>query len=104
MFAIIETGGKQYLVKPGDRLLVERLKKKEGEEVVFDKVLLVKTENKVEIGRPFLENVKVKAKILGEKKGEKIVVLKYKPRRRYRVKRGHRQIFTEVEIQEIITV
>ncbi|MBC7074148.1 50S ribosomal protein L21, partial [Candidatus Parcubacteria bacterium] len=64
----------------------------------------LKTENKVEIGRPFLENVKVKAKILGEKKGEKIVVLKYKPRRRYRVKRGHRQIFTEVEIQEIITV
>lgn len=103
MFAVIKTGGKQYLVQPGDTILIERLKKNPGEEVIFAEVLLLEKDGKVFLGTPFLENVKVKGKILGETKGKKIVVLKYKPRRRYRVKKGHRQKYTQVKIEEIIS-
>lgn len=101
MKAIIETGGKQYLVSPGEKIEIEKIEGKEGENVVFSKVLLVAKDKEVKIGTPFVEGAKVIGKILEQKKGKKIIVLKYKKKRRYRVKRGHRQLLTKVEIIEI---
>jgi len=103
MLAVIKTGGKQYIVKPGDRIRVERLRKENGEEVIFDEVLLVEKNKKLEIGKPFVENVSVRAEVIKQGKGEKIIVFKYKPKKRYKRKIGHRQPFTEVEIKEIKT-
>lgn len=102
MLAVIKTGGKQYIVQPGETILVEKLKIDPGKEIIFQEVLLFEKDGKVEVGTPYLENVKVKGKVLGEKKGKKVVILKYKPRRRYRVKKGHRQKYTEVKIEEIL--
>jgi large subunit ribosomal protein L21 len=97
-FAVIKTGGKQYLVFPGQRIQIERTKEKGGEEMIFDEVLLVAKDGKVEIGKPLVEGAKVIGKVVGEKKGKKIVILKHRPRSSYRVKKGHRQIYTIVEI------
>lgn len=99
--AVIQTGGKQYLVSPGQKIKIEKLNKKEGEEVVFDRVLLLKTEKEIKIGKPFVEGAKVKGKILSQGKGKKIVIFKHRPRSSYKVKKGHRQLFTEVEILKI---
>jgi large subunit ribosomal protein L21 len=94
--AVIKTGGKQYLVSPGKKIQIEKIK---GEgEIVFDQVLLLAKDEKIEIGKPIVEGAKVTGKILGEKKGKKIVILKHRPRSSYRVKKGHRQIYTIVEI------
>jgi len=101
MLAVVEIGGKQYLVSPKQKLEVDKLNKKKGEEVVFDKVLLFQKEKKVEIGTPYVKGVKVVAKVLSHKKGPKLIVFKYKPKKRYRKKKGHRQTFTEIEIKEI---
>jgi len=101
MLAIIKTGGKQYLVQPGDKIKVEKLDKKEGQEVVFSDVLLVEKNSKVEIGTPVVKSAKVSAKILKHGKGDKIIVFKYKSKKRYSRKIGHRQPFTEIEIAEI---
>ena len=97
MIAIIKTGGKQYIVKPGDKLKVEKLDKKEGVEISFTDVLLVEKNKKVEIGTPMLK-AEVQAKILKHGKGDKIIVFKYKPKKRYSRKIGHRQPYTEIEI------
>lgn len=109
--AVIKTGGKQYIVFPGQKIKVEKLDKKpasakatagrEGSEVIFDNVLLLERDNKVEIGTPLVEEAKVVGKILRDGKGEKVVIFKYKPKKRYHVKKGHRQQFTEVEITGI---
>ena len=101
MYAVIQTGGKQYKVTPGEELQVEKLDGKAGDEVYFDNVLLVSKEGKLTVGRPVLENVRVVAKITGQGRGPKIVVFKYKRRKGYRKKRGHRQDFTAVTIMEI---
>jgi large subunit ribosomal protein L21 len=102
MKAVIKTGGKQYLVKEGDKIKIEKIDKEVGAEIVFDQVLLLeKKEGETKIGQPILPNVKVLGKVISQGKGEKITVLKYKPKRRYRVKRGHRQRYTEVEIVKI---
>ncbi len=101
MLAVIKTGGKQYVVKPGDKIKIEKLGKKEGDEVSFSDVLLLEKNEKTEIGNPFIEGVKVTAKVLREEKGEKKIVFKYKPKKRQKTKKGHRQIFTEVEILKI---
>lgn len=103
MLAVIKTGGKQYIVEPGQKIKIEKLSKKEGNEVVFDKVLLLEKNKKLEIGDPFIEGAKVIAKIIRHGKAKKVVVFKYKPKTRYKVKRGHRQSFTEVEILKITT-
>ncbi len=103
MLAVIKTGGKQYLVKPGDKIKVEKLPKKEGEEIIFDQVLLIEDGKNVKIGKPLVENAKVKGKILEQGKGEKIIVFKYKAKKRYKKKMGHRQLYTLVEITEIIS-
>jgi large subunit ribosomal protein L21 len=100
MIAIIKTGGKQYLVQPGDKIKVEKLEQKEGETVVFSDVLLVEKDNKVEIGTP---NVKaeVEAKVLSQGKNEKVIIFKYKPKKRESRKIGHRQPYTEIQITAI---
>lgn len=101
MFAVIKTGGKQYLVKPGDKIRIEKLEAKEGDEVIFSDVLLVEKNKKIEIGKPFLKEVKVSGKVLKQGRSEKVIIFKYKPKKRYKVKKGHRQPFTEVEILKI---
>jgi large subunit ribosomal protein L21 len=109
MIAIIRTGGKQYIVKPGDKLKIEKLDKKEGEEFSFSDVLLVEKSNKIEIGAPLVkaatadggvpqDAVKVRAKVLSHGKGDKIIVFKYKSKKRESRKIGHRQPYTEIEI------
>lgn len=103
MFAIIKTGGKQYIVKPGDKVKVEKLDAPQSEEVVFDDVLLLapnKPEESV-IGGQLVKDYIVKGKVLKQGKGEKVIVYKYKPKKRYDKKQGHRQFYTEVEIIEI---
>jgi len=101
MFAVIRTGGKQYLVSPGDKIKIEKLDKEEGKEVTFTDVLLTEKKNKLEIGNPKVKGAKVLGKILKQDKAKKIIILKYKPKTRYKKKTGHRQPFTEVEILKI---
>lgn len=102
-FAVIETGGKQYLVAEGESLKVERIKniKKDGT-VVFDKVLLSTDDDNIKIGAPYVKDAKVKASVEGEIRGKKVIILKYKPKTRYRIKRGHRQTYTKIKILEIL--
>lgn len=102
MFAIIETGGKQYKVAEGDLLQVEKLAtaKTDGE-VVFDKVLMIADGEKVQLGTPYLEGATVTAKFEAEGRNKKIVVVKYKAKVRHHKKAGHRQPFTKVSIAKI---
>ena len=95
--AVIKTGGKQYVVSPGKKLKIEKLNVKDGETVKFPEVLLWSDGEKVEIGTPFLEKT-VEAKILKTAKDKKKIVFKYRPKKRYRKKKGHRQILTEVQV------
>ena len=104
MFAVIKTVGKQYLVQPGDKIRVEKLDVEEGKEITFSEVLLCDKNRKLEIGTPFVKGAKVQAKILGQIKGEKLIIFKYKPKKRYKRKIGHRQKLTQVEITSIETV
>lgn len=101
MLAVIKTGGKQYIVSPGQKLKIEKLEKKDGEEVIFDKVLLIEKNNKIEIGTPCVEGAKVIGKVLRTAKGKKVIAFKFKAKTRYHRKKGHRQQFTEVEIGKI---
>jgi len=100
MLAVIKTGGKQYIVKPGDKIKIEKLEKKEGETFSFSDVLLVEKNRKVEIGTPIVK-AEVSAKVLSRGKREKIIVFKYKAKKRESRKIGHRQPYTEIEILEI---
>ena len=100
MWAVVEIGKKQYKVKKGDLIRVERLKQ-EGK-VVFDKVLLFCKDEKIEIGTPYLDNVKVESEVLKEEKAKKIIVYKDKRRKKYRRTQGHRQIQTLLKISDII--
>jgi large subunit ribosomal protein L21 len=100
MYAVIKTGGKQYVVKPGDTLKVEKLNVEEGSSVEFEP-LMVKSEDKVAIGEE-AKSFKVKATVLRHDKGKKIIVFKYKPKKHYQRKYGHRQWFTELKIEEIV--
>ncbi len=102
-FAIIKTGGKQYRVGSGDVIRVEKLSAEEDETVVFDKVLMVKQDDCCEVGHPTLKNAEVTARVLAQDRADKITVFKYKPSNNYRKKRGHRQPYTEIEIQNIKT-
>lgn len=113
MIAVIKTGGKQYLVKKGDKIKIEKLDKKEGEEINFTDVLLLASgpeglkarrekNKKMEIGKPIIKDAKVIGKILKQGRGEKVIIFKYKSKKRYKKKAGHRQPFTEVEIKDIL--
>jgi len=101
MLAIIKTGGKQYLVEPGTKIKIEKVDKKEGEEITFSEVLLLEKNRKLEIGNPLVKDGQVIGKVLKQGKNEKVIIFKYKPKKRYQRKMGHRQPFTEVEITEI---
>jgi len=101
MYAIIQTGGKQYRVSEGDVLSIEKLTAAEGEEVIFDQVLTVVADGDVKIGKPVLEGAKVTAKVVEHGKGKKILVFKYKAKSNYRKRQGHRQPYTKVEISKI---
>ncbi len=101
MFAVIETGGKQYLVKAGQKIKIEKIKAAVGEDVVFDKVLLRADTGNVEIGAPYLKGAKVEAKLLGAGRGERKIVFRYHSKTRYRKFKTHRQPFAEVKITNI---
>lgn len=97
MIAVIKTGGKQYKVKKGDVLKIEKIDHPQGSEVVFEEVLLAGDK----VGTPFVSGAKVKAQVMAEGKGKKVRVVKYKAKTRYHKARGHRQPFTQVKIMEI---
>ena len=100
MQAVIQTGGKQYNVAKGDKLFVEKIPGEAGTQVSFDQVLLVHGDS-TKIGAPYVAGAKVTGKIVSQKKGEKVVIYKYKRRKGYHKKQGHRQLLTEVQIEEI---
>lgn len=102
MYAIVRTGGKQYQVAPGERLRVEKLVGEVGDTVELNDVLLVGDGTEVKVGRPAVEGAKVMARIVEQDKAKKILVFKKKRRKGYRLKRGHRQPFTSLEIKEIL--
>ena len=102
IYAIIETGGKQYRVNPGQTIDVERLDVAEGDTVELDRVLLIADGDRVVVGTPTVEGAKVVATSQGEGKGEKVIVFKYKPKVRYRKKTGHRQRYTRLVIDKIV--
>jgi len=103
MISVIKTGGKQYIVSPGKRLKVEKIGKTSGEDFVFGEVLLVGEPDgsSVKVGAPTLNSVRVGAHVIREGRARKIKLLKYKPKKRYRLRKGHRQHFTEIEIKNI---
>lgn len=102
MYAVIETGGKQYRVQEGDVLFVEKIDLEEGSSVDFDKVLLLSNDEGLSVGKPFVDGAKVEASIVEQGKSKKIIVFKYKPKKNYRKKQGHRQPFTKVKIEKIV--
>ena len=101
MYAIIETGGKQYKVAEGDIITVEKLGVEAGQEYTFDKVLVLAKDGDVKVGAPYVEGAAVTASVIGDGKAKKVVVYKYKPKTGYHKKNGHRQQFTAVKIEKI---
>ena len=102
MYAVIATGGKQYRVKKDEILRIEKIPGAVGDPVSFDKVLLFSdADNNISIGRPLLEKVAVKGHIVEQDKSKKVIVFKFKRRKRYRRKQGHRQLFTAVKVDAI---
>ena len=97
--AVIKTGGKQYKVAPGQKLKIEKIEGEEGGKVSFDEVLLLVEKDKTQIGQPRVKGAKISAKILSQDKAKKVTIFKYKSKKRYHVKRGHRQPFSLVEIE-----
>ncbi|MFO7984271.1 MAG: 50S ribosomal protein L21 [Desulfatiglandaceae bacterium] len=101
MYAVIKTGGKQYRVAQGDELKVERLTGEVGDVVTFNQVMLASNGEATQIGQPFVENAEVVGRITRQDREKKILVFKYKRRKGYRRKKGHRQAFTQVKIEDI---
>lgn len=101
MYAVFQSGGKQHKVSAGDEVQVEKLPGEQGESVVFDRILLASDGENVQVGSPFLDNVRVKARIARQGKNKKIIVFKYKRRKGYRNTRGHRQPYTRVRIENL---
>ena len=101
-YAIVETGGKQYTVRPGDTLRVEKLSDNPEDALELDRVLLLSRDGVVKVGQPLVEGASVRAEVVGNGRSRKITVLKYKPKVRYKRKTGHRQHYTELRITEIV--
>jgi large subunit ribosomal protein L21 len=100
MIAVIETGGKQYLIKPGAVITVEKIAEaKEGEKLSFDKVLLTTEGDKINLGKPYLKDTVIEADVLKIGRSRKIIVFKYKNKTRYSRKQGHRQHFVQVKVK-----
>jgi large subunit ribosomal protein L21 len=102
MYAVVKTGGKQYRVSPGDSIDVEKLPYEVGTQIELDHVLLVANGSGVKIGQPVVEGAKVKATVTRQAKGRKVIIFKYRPSKRYRRKKGHRQHHTRLRIDEIV--
>ncbi len=102
MYAIIETGGKQYRVQEGDVVRVEKLSIADGETVKFDKVLLVADEGKLNVGKPYVDGAVVEGVVENQGKEKKMLIFKYKSKKDYRKKQGHRQPYTQVKIEKIV--
>ncbi len=100
-YAVIESGGKQFLAREGETIDVDRVPSEVGEKITFEDILLVVDDSKVEVGKPLVKGAKVRATVVSQVKGPKIVVFKYKPKQRYRRKQGHRQRYTRVAIDKI---
>lgn len=100
MYAVIETGGKQYKVQEGDVLFVEKLTVSEGDDYVFDNVLAISRDGELKTGNP-VSGASVSAKVLGQGKGKKVIIFKYKSKKNERKKQGHRQPYTKVQIEKI---
>jgi large subunit ribosomal protein L21 len=103
MYAIVETGGKQYPVSPGARIKVEKLPGEVGSEIALDRVLLVAEGDDIRVGTPVVEGVKVTGTIVSHGRGRKLIVFKLRRRKNYRRKLGHRQAFTELEVTDVAT-
>ncbi len=101
MYAVIEQGGKQYRISPGDVVRFERLDGSPGENVTLDRVLMVNEDGELKVGRPLLEGATVAGTIVEQHRTRKIIVFKYKRRKQFRRKKGHRQLYTAVKIQAI---
>ena len=101
MYAIIETGGKQYQVEEGQSIFVEKLNVEEGSKVSFDKVLLVSKDGDIKVGSPLVEGAKVEGTVERHWRGKKVIIFKFKAKKNYRKKKGHRQPFTKVKIESI---
>ncbi len=101
MYAVLATGGKQYRVNEGDTLKIEKIEGGIGEEVVFDRILLFSDGENLKVGTPMLEGAAVRGSIVEQHKAKKVLVFTYKRRKRFRRKRGHRQLYTAVKINSI---
>lgn len=101
MYAIVEIAGKQFKVEKDQKLYVHRLKEDEGKKVTFDKILMIDNKDKISLGTPLISGAQVGAKILKHLKSDKIIVFKQKRRKGYRVKNGHRQLLTQIQISDI---
>ena len=103
MYAVIQTGGKQYKVEPGSTVFVEKLPGDAGDAVAFDEVLLISNDDAVHVGRPLVEGATVTGEIVEHGRGKKLVVFKFKRRKNYRVRNGHRQDYTAVRITNVVS-
>ncbi|RMF94440.1 MAG: 50S ribosomal protein L21 [Candidatus Schekmanbacteria bacterium] len=101
MYAVVQTGGKQYTVSPGDLIKVEKIEGKPGDTIVLNEVLFVSDGKETKIGNPFVENASVNAELVETVKDKKVIVFKFKRRKNYRRKKGHRQIVSLLKIKEI---
>jgi len=102
MYAVIETGGKQYRVEEGDTIFVEKLDVEAGEKVDFSEVLVVSKDGDLVVGKPHVEGAKVEATVVEQGKGKKVIVFKYKAKKGFRKKQGHRQPYTKVKVDKIV--
>jgi large subunit ribosomal protein L21 len=102
MYAIVETGGKQFKVQEGDTLRVEKLDQEAGAVVELEKVLALVDDGAVTVGKPYVDGAKVSVKIVEHGKGKKILIFKYKPKKNYRRLRGHRQLYTQILVESIV--
>lgn len=102
MYAVVKTGGKQYRVAPGDSIEVEKLPHEVGDQIELDQVLLVVNGSGAKVGKPLVKGAKVKATVTRQAKGRKVIIFKFRPSKRYRRKKGHRQHLTRLRIDEIV--
>jgi large subunit ribosomal protein L21 len=102
MYAVVKTGGKQYRVSPGDFIDVERLPYEVGAQIELDQVLLLAQDSAAQIGQPLVKGAIVKATVTRQARGRKVIIFKYRPSKRYRRKKGHRQHYTRLRIDEIV--